>query len=70
MLEMQNRWGLWNDWTEFMKGKQAVTRDTWRLFYTFTQQHPKDLNNYDADGCWPSVFDDFVDYIKDKQKKK
>jgi len=68
MLEMQKRWELWNDWTVFMKGKSAITRDTWRLFYNFTKQHPKDLSNYDDNSCWPSVFDDFVDFMKEKKK--
>jgi len=70
MLEMGKRWVLWNDWTEFMKGKSAITRDTWRLFYNFTQQHSQNVSNYDADGCWPSVFDDFVDCMNDKKKAK
>lgn len=63
---MRNRWPLMDKFVEFVKDKSAINRyettlrktyrssDTWKLFLSFTQAHPKDLSNYDEDACWPS----------------
>jgi len=64
MLSMDKRWPLWGKWVKYLEGKKAISRDTWRLFANFMEQYPKDLNNYDADGCWPSMIDDFVEWCR------
>jgi len=67
MLSMYERWPLMPLWVSFLKEKRAVSRDTWKLFLTFTEQYPKTLSNYDADGCWPSMIDEFVEWTKKNQ---
>jgi len=64
MLGMNERWPLFGKWLAYLSGKKAISRDTWRLFYNFIEQYPKDIQNYDTDGCWPSMIDEFVEYAK------
>jgi len=70
ILGMDTKWALYPKWAEFLKDKKAVSRDTWRLFISFMDQFPKDVASYDADGCWPSVIDEFVDHVRNSEKKK
>jgi len=64
MLGMGERWALFPQWLEFLREKKAISRDTWRLFLNFIEQYPRDLSNYDSDGCWPSMIDEFVELIQ------
>jgi len=69
MLGVSDKWPLYRQWAEFVKDKKSISRDTWRLFLNFIEQYPKDVSTYDADSCWPSVLDEFVDFVnKDKKK--
>jgi len=65
MLGMKERWPLFGDWVQFLKGKQAVSRDEWRQLYTFVQKCNKDFSSYSAEDVWPSKFDEFVTWIKE-----
>jgi len=66
----ENRWPLMSKWLPFVGDKKSLTRDTWRLFLTFTQQYPKDLSNFNMDDCWPTLIDEFVDIQTKDLKKK
>jgi len=66
----EERWALMPKWLDFCKEKKAMSRDTWRLFLNFMEQYPKDLSSYDADGCWPSMIDEFVDFVTAKKDPK
>jgi len=71
LLEINKRWPLMDQWVSWLqekekKEKSAVTRDLWRLFLKFILANPTSISTYDEDGCWPSVIDDFVDYLKQK----
>jgi len=71
MLGMNVRWPLMGNWISYLQDKKAVSRDTWRLFLNFTEQYPNNLDSYDTDGCWPSLIDEFVEYMhKGKEKKE
>ena len=68
MLGFNERWPLFGRWVQYLSDKKSVSRDTWRLFLSFTEQYPKDLSSYDSDSCWPSMIDEFVDKIKEESK--
>jgi len=52
MLGIRNRWSLFQNWVDFLKTKQAVSRDEWRQLYTFMQKCSKDFSGYSADDVW------------------
>jgi len=66
----EHRWPLMPKWLEYLHGKKSITRDTWRLFLSFSEQYPKDLSTFNADDCWPTMIDDFVETSIKGQKKK
>lgn len=54
-------------WLNFLEQNPTIrglTRDTWNMFLNFAESC--DIAQYDADEAWPSLFDDFVDYEKDR----
>eukprot|EP00667_Euglena_gracilis_P011704 EG_transcript_11963 len=52
-------------WLAFVREhhRKAVTRDVWTQFLDFAVLRP-DFADYDPDGAWPLVFDEFVDHAK------
>lgn len=37
-----------------------MTKDTWDLFYDLVKQTRGEIGNFEDDGCWPALIDDFV----------
>jgi len=66
----ESRWPMMPKWLEYLQGKKSITRDTWRLFLSFTEQYPVDLSTFNADDCWPTMIDDFVDVNKKTGKNE
>ncbi|KAH8077913.1 Cullin binding-domain-containing protein [Filobasidium floriforme] len=57
-----------DDWLEFMKARgKPVSKDVWGLFVDFVRTIDPDYANYDEDGAWPSVIDEF--YASQRAKK-
>ncbi|WVN88785.1 defective in Cullin neddylation protein 1 [Cryptococcus depauperatus CBS 7841] len=58
-------------WIEFVKIKnRAISRDTWILLVDFARTIDKDLTTYDDEGAWPSMIDDFVEYVREIKTSK
>lgn len=57
-----------DDWTDFLnrERKQAVSKDTWNMFFVFLLEFEKDpkLENYDETAAWPSLIDEFMEDYK------
>jgi len=66
------RWTMWAEFEEFLKeeDKKAITRDAWQQLWHFMKAYPKDLSEYDAMSSWPIIFDEFVEWMEAKGKKK
>jgi hypothetical protein len=75
LLLSPEMWPLVGDWVEWL-GKQTktVTRDTWvqllDLSARVKSSSPADLAVYDESSAWPSMFDDFIDWLKRGKKEK
>ena len=57
-------------WKSYLGEKytRSVNRDMWNMTLTFAFKTMEDetLSFWSADGAWPSVIDDFVDWCKEK----
>ena len=58
--------GFLEKWKAFLQAKVerneilVVTKDTWDLFYDLNQQTRGNISNFEDDGCWPTMIDEFV----------
>lgn len=57
--------GKWFSYLNFVEVK-GISRDTWNMFYNFTESIASDFSNYDDSEAWPSLFDDFVEFERGK----
>tara|TARA_B110001452_G_scaffold35089_1_gene27032 strand:+ start:328 stop:1101 length:774 start_codon:yes stop_codon:yes gene_type:complete len=57
-------------WLEFVqtKGIKVVTKDVWEMLLTFvTTVNQDDMADYDDEGAWPVLIDDYVEWFREKQ---
>lgn len=64
-LSMTGRFRLLEQWCAFVQRHQrhAISEDTWRQLLEFSQSINDDLSNYDPEGAWPVLVDEFVDSV-------
>jgi len=62
-----------NSFIEFLNVKQnvkVINKDQWTNFLEFSHNIPIDLNTYDDAGAWPILFDEYILYLKEQQKRQ
>jgi len=65
-----------NVWLDYLadlnqnKGLKGIGRDTWQLLLTFSRTVDATMSNYDTEGAWPLIIDEFVEFAKPKLTKK
>lgn len=62
-LALTGRFRLLDQWCSFVQVHQrhAISEDTWRQVLEFSRSVHEDLSNYDPEGAWPVLVDEFVD---------
>lgn len=67
-LILSDKFNLLNLWIEFLhQGKKSfISRDTHAMLFEFVNTINANLNNFDDDGAWPVLIDEFVEYARPK----
>ncbi|CAF1935102.1 unnamed protein product [Brassica oleracea var. botrytis] len=68
LLFAEREWPLVNHWCDFLQDRhnKAISKDTWAQLLEFARTVDPALSNYDAEGAWPYLIDEFVEYLYDK----
>ncbi|KAF8556944.1 DUF298-domain-containing protein [Imleria badia] len=48
---------------------KGANKDIWNMVHEFSQTFNGELSNYEADGAWPTMLDDFVAWNRDKMAR-
>ncbi|CAD6242441.1 unnamed protein product [Miscanthus lutarioriparius] len=67
LLFAERNWPLIDYWCQFLQVRhnKAISRDTWAQLLEFVKTIDPQLTNYDEEGAWPYLIDEFVDYLKE-----
>jgi len=65
-LLLRGHFALLDTWLSFVerKVKNAISKDTWMMLYDLATQVKPDLSDYDMNGAWPVMLDEFVEEVK------
>ena len=70
LLLPETKWPFIEDWCTYIEEhhKRAVSKDTWVQLLDFIRNISPDFSNYDENGAWPYLIDEFVAWKKEKQQ--
>lgn len=65
-LLLRNHFALLDAWLNFVQQRcnHAISKDTWMMLYDLATQVKPDLSDYDLNGAWPVLIDEFVESVK------
>ncbi|KAH9513980.1 DCN1-like protein 4 [Bulinus truncatus] len=72
-LVLGKDWPLFSYFHQFLEQQtkyKVINKDQWCNILEFSRIIQPDLENYDEDGAWPVMLDEFVEWLKDKKSNE
>lgn len=68
-LLLGKTWPLFPVFNQFLEQSKykVINKDQWCNVLEFSRTINLDLSNYDEDGAWPVLLDEFVEWYKDRE---
>lgn len=70
-LLLGKQWIMYPEFAQFLHQSKykVINKDQWCNILEFSRTITPDLSNYDVDGAWPVLLDEFVEWLRQKRNE-